>query len=277
MKAILRNRLSGALLRLARQLFQQGERAVDARGALLEALDQRRLLAATGRLGLRERERLARTGRGDREDLLLPGGGRCFEPLRHGFHPPEFKRYGTDAEGNYIAATRWVDDAVQRVRQLVEGANLKRETIFVFGADHGETFGEHGVHGHARNVLSPVVDVPLVVRLPFSLQPPLRVPAQVRNVDIAPTLLDLAGISVPAEDERARRFGAVASGEELLFDRTLDEGENVDLMKYAPSEAAEYRSRLEAHLARGDARVRKSDVRIDPAIAEKLRAMGYLQ
>jgi len=46
------------------------------------------------------------------------------------------------------------------------------------------------VSGHARNVLTPVLWVPLVFRLPFAVRS-LRVETQVRNVDIAPTLLEL--------------------------------------------------------------------------------------
>jgi len=246
--------------------------------------------------------------------------------------PPEFKRYGTDAKGSYIAAARWVDDAVQRVRQAVETKGLQDDTVFVFGADHGEAFGEHGVHGHARNVLTPVVDVPLVLRLPFALESPLRIAGQVRNVDLAPTLLELAGIPAPEsfegsslvplmtgdeaptgrpsyamlgvplfpdasaqsalhardwtyarnaaadpQDPKAWRSRAVAPGKELLFDRTVDAGENVNLAKRAPDEADRHRQRLDAHLARGEIGVRESGVRIDPGIAEKLRAMGYLQ
>ncbi len=75
-----------------------------------------------------------------------------------------------------------------------------RHASLLFGSDHGETFGENGVHGHARNVLTAVVAVPLVIRLPFPVEP-IRVTSQVRNLDIAPTLLDLAGVEVPESFE----------------------------------------------------------------------------
>ena len=247
--------------------------------------------------------------------------------------PPELKRYGEDGRGAYLASIRWVDDALRRVREkLAETGDLER-TVLVFAADHGETFGEHGVHGHARNVLTPVVWVPLVVRWPFAAEP-LRVAAQVRNLDIAPTLLELAGLAVPerfegesvlplvgaaaagapsgdrpsyaalgmplfpdasvqaalsdgrwtfarnapADGEGAGYEGrARAPGAEYLFDRRVDPGENVNLLEIEAGQAERLRAALEAHAAGGSRALVEEGVRIDPAIAERLRAMGYLQ
>jgi arylsulfatase A-like enzyme len=202
----------------------------------------------------------------------------------------------------------------------------------VFAADHGETFGEHGVHGHARNVLTPVVWVPLVLRFPFAVEPAARIETQVRNVDIAPTLLDLAGIPIPEDfegaslvplltgtatepdrssyaglgvplfpdasvqtavsdgnwtyarnatapedDEAAYEDRAVAPGAEYLFDRRVDPGENVNLVARETAETERLRALLDAHLAEGDAGVVEEGVRIDPGIAGRLRAVGYLR
>jgi arylsulfatase A-like enzyme len=187
------------------------------------------------------------------------------------------------------------------------------------------------VHGHARNVLTPVVWTPLVVRLPFPVEP-VRVATQVRNVDVAPTLLDLAGLPIPATfegrsllplvtgaaaepdrptfaalgvplfpdasvqtaasdgawtyarnasapdgDPGAYEARAVAPGAELLFDRRVDPGENVNLVDREPGEARRMRELLERHLAEPPAGVVEKGVRIDPTIAERLRAMGYLR
>ncbi|MCH8924988.1 MAG: sulfatase-like hydrolase/transferase, partial [Proteobacteria bacterium] len=241
------------------------------------------------------------------------------------------KKCGTDNRGAYLAAIRWVDDAVRRVREKLAAAGVLDRTVMIFGADHGETFGEHGVHGHARNVLTPVVWVPLVVRFPFPVEP-VRVATQVRNVDLAPTLLDLAGIAIPpsfegrslvplltgavAEPDRpsyaalgvplfpdasvqstvsdgswtyarnatapeddleAYEGKAVAPGAEFLFDRRVDPGENVNLVAREVADARRMAALLGAHLSEeGDGVVEKG-VRIDPGIADRLRAMGYLR
>ena len=246
--------------------------------------------------------------------------------------PPSFKTFGTDSRGAYLAAIRWVDDAMRRVREKLTAAGYGERTVMVFAADHGETFGEHGVHGHARNVLTPVVWVPLVFRFPFRVEP-VRIATQVRNVDIAPTLLDLAGIpasrgfegaslvplltgvatehdrpsyaglgiplfpdasvqsavsdgawtyarNAPAEEDgenAARRFQPVAPGSEFLFDRRVDPGENVNLVAREPAETGRMRTLLDRHLTEQAAGVVERGVRIDPGIADRLRAMGYLR
>jgi arylsulfatase A-like enzyme len=234
--------------------------------------------------------------------------------------PPEFRTFGTDSAGLYRAAIRWVDEVVGLVLRELERAGLEDDTIVVFAADHGETFGENGVHGHARNVLTAVVNVPLVIRFPFPVQP-VRIPTQVRNLDLAPTLLDLAGIEPPdafegrslvplitgtadepdrtsfaalgiplfpdaavqvavheAEWTFARNLDPEPRRGELLFDRRVDPAENVDLSTLEPTRAAELRTRLDAYLSERPALdVREEGVRIDPEIADRLRAMGYLR
>jgi arylsulfatase A-like enzyme len=235
--------------------------------------------------------------------------------------PPEFKRFGSDAAGAYLAAVAWVDDGIRRVRTALESTGLAGRTAIVFASDHGESLGEHGVQGHARDLRAPVLHVPLVIRFPFPIEP-VRVAAQVRDLDIAPTLLELAGVAVPASFEGesllplitgeaapegresyaalgaplypdsavqaaiaesgwsyARRLAPDArAGEEWLFDRRVDPGENVDLALREPEALSRLRARLDAHLAAPPRPgVAKREVHIDPSIAERLRAMGYLQ
>jgi arylsulfatase A-like enzyme len=245
--------------------------------------------------------------------------------------PPEFRHYGQDTRGAYLAAIRWVDNALARVRRELSAAGLLERTLMVFTSDHGETFGEHGVHGHARNVLTPVVWVPLVLRLPFVIDPPVRVSTQVRGVDVAPTLLALAGLAVPSsfegaslvplitgafaddrpsfaalgeplfpdasvqvalndgswtyarnatasEDESGRFAGrAVRPGAEFLFDRSVDPGENVNLMQLEPVQAGRMSERVDEHMAGAPRGIVDRDIQIDPSIADRLRALGYLQ
>lgn len=233
--------------------------------------------------------------------------------------PQEFHRFGTDARGSYLNAIRWVDDGLSRVEALLEERGMLDDTLLVVSSDHGEAFGENGKVGHAKNVLSTVLQVPLVVRMPVAMTP-VRVTTQVRNLDIAPTLLELLRVPVPASFEGRSLVPAIVGSDrddavdsvaalglplypdasvqislrhgdwtyarnvppdepaELLFDRSIDPGEDVDLSAREPAAVERLRGVLDEHLA-GGARedVRESGVRIDPEIERRLRAMGYLQ
>jgi arylsulfatase A-like enzyme len=232
--------------------------------------------------------------------------------------PSDFKRFGTSSEGAYLAAIAWVDEVVERLRGKLDDAGLLERTILVLASDHGEAFGENGVQGHARNVLTPVLHVPLVIRFPFRIEP-IRVVSQVRNLDIAPTLLDLAGLRPPASFEGRSLLPLLeqpagasdlpsyaslttllyrdamlqesvtdglwtfarntdASGKEFLFDRSVDPGENVSLVEIEKTRAQRMRSLLDGYLAlEPETATVEPDVRIDPALAQKLRALGYLR
>ncbi len=233
--------------------------------------------------------------------------------------PSHFERRERSARGDYEAGIRWVDHVLGQVREKLDDSGYLDTTVLVLTSDHGEAFGENGRHGHARNVLTPVVWVPLVFRFPFPVAA-LRVAEQVRNVDIAPTLLELAGAPVPDSFE-GRSLLALMTGEgddvartsyaalgrplfqdasvqlsltdgdwtyarnvepdpdrsEFLFDRRVDPLENVNLIEHESEQAEQMRERLDAYLAGGNADVREEGVRIDPGIADRLRAMGYLQ
>ena len=237
--------------------------------------------------------------------------------------PNEFKKFGSGERGHYLASIRWVDDALERVRTLIDTAGFRNDTIIVFAADHGETFGENGVVGHARNVLTSVLSVPLVFRLPFELAP-IRVRSQVRNLDIAPTLLELLGVPIPesfegesllplvlaeAQGERgedrvsfaalglplfpdATVQAAVNDGEwtyarnieldpdetEFLYDRQIDPSEDVNLIGREPEQTKRLQALFRAHREVPPVQnVLKSKVSIDPGIAERLKAMGYIE
>jgi arylsulfatase A-like enzyme len=232
--------------------------------------------------------------------------------------PPEFRSFGADREGSYLSAIRWMDDVLERLQERFDRKGLSERMVIVFVSDHGEAFGENRAWGHARNVFTPVLKVPLLIRFPFAVEP-LRVRTQVRNLDVAPTVLQLAGLPVPdsfegesllpliaAPDTAADRpnFAALGApvfkgvveqisvndgswslarnlnedGREFLFDRSVDPLEDANLLELEPAAAERMRAALDAHLAAG-ARpdTRATDVRIEPAIADRLRAMGYLQ
>ena len=102
--------------------------------------------------------------------------------------------FGARIEDSYDASIHWTDRNVAIVVGELERLGLLENTIVVLASDHGEAFREHGVEGHARDLYQEVTRVPFLVMLPFRLDEPLVVEPLVRNVDVFPTILDLAGL-----------------------------------------------------------------------------------
>jgi arylsulfatase A-like enzyme len=93
----------------------------------------------------------------------------------------------------------------------LERLGLRELTALAFLSDHGESWGERyedktAVRGvyymHGATLHEEIVRVPLIVSAPSSLEPRV-VWSQVRTVDLMPTLLELAGVAVPALDGRS--------------------------------------------------------------------------
>jgi arylsulfatase A-like enzyme len=95
---------------------------------------------------------------------------------------------------------------VAALLETLDELDIRDTTAVVLTADHGESWGERfadkaevrGVYQlHGAGLGDEVLHVPLIVSAP-GLDPAV-VPSQVRTVDIAPTVLDLAGLDPPAE------------------------------------------------------------------------------
>ncbi|NIT35908.1 MAG: sulfatase-like hydrolase/transferase [candidate division Zixibacteria bacterium] len=70
-----------------------------------------------------------------------------------------------------------------------------KNTIVVITSDHGEEFLEHGHIDHGKSVYESVTRVPLLISVPGKAPAAVKYPAS--QVDLAPTILRLAGIAIP--------------------------------------------------------------------------------
>lgn len=100
----------------------------------------------------------------------------------------------------YDGEIKWTDHQLGRLFDHLKRLGLWEDTLLVVLADHGEEFQEHQSFHHIRTLYEEVLRVPLLVKLPGgrSVGARLRVPERVRNLDLAPTILDLAGIECPS-------------------------------------------------------------------------------
>jgi arylsulfatase A-like enzyme/Flp pilus assembly protein TadD len=115
-----------------------------------------------------------------------------YDPhLPHNAPAPFAERY---PERPYDAEVAYTDAALG---PLLDAVNDDRTAIIATG-DHGEGLGDHGESSHTLFVYDSTTKVPLIVKAP-GVPAGSRVERQVGSVDIAPTLLELAGISPKAK------------------------------------------------------------------------------
>jgi arylsulfatase A-like enzyme len=189
-----------------------------------------------------------------------------------------------DALQAYLASTSFVDSQVARVLAKLDELHLDENTIIVLTGDHGYQLGEHGLWAK-QTLFEGANHVPLIIAAP-GVKPGSR-SGLAEQVDIYPTLCDLAGLPKPKhlqgrslkpmlDDPSTKgkqvaistmiaphtkqtghslrtdafRYIAWEGGEELLYDLRTDADELHNLAKQpAQAERMErMRQRLAAHL-----------------------------
>jgi arylsulfatase A-like enzyme len=212
----------------------------------------------------------------------------------------------------YDAAVLSWDREVEATVEALEAAGELEDTLVVLTADHGELLGEGGRYGHPPVLDQPLLRVPLVF-LGGSVEPG-RSGARVGLVDLAPTLLRLAGVGVPdacwgralfdadgtlavedrdrtqfceTGDDDADAICAVGGDHKLAHDRTggdyepftLDSAELTETSvtgEDGDGAVADLREALADHEERAAA-ARVDAARVDEeALREDLAALGYL-
>jgi arylsulfatase A-like enzyme len=106
----------------------------------------------------------------------------------------------TDYLKDYYATLSPVDDSLGRIMEYLKRNDLEENTMVVFYSDNGYLIGDHGLIDK-RNAYEGSVKVPMVVYAPGLIPAGVTNPARVRNLDLAPTFLDVAGVEPPAHFE----------------------------------------------------------------------------
>jgi arylsulfatase A-like enzyme/Flp pilus assembly protein TadD len=212
--------------------------------------------------------------------------------------------------------------AVDRlVSRLIDAAAAN--TLIVVAADHGEALGDHGEATHGVFLYESTLHVPLVVRFADGTGTGARVAARVRLTDVAPTILEAVGVSVPGAVQgeslktlaaagaaglvdrpvysetayprqafgwsplaswRSDRFLFVKAPRRELYDLVADPSASHDLAATRARVADGMDGELAAFLrsgagrSGGSGRSRGSGASetVDPALAERLAALGYV-
>jgi N-acetylglucosamine-6-sulfatase len=97
---------------------------------------------------------------------------------------------------NYLRAMLAVDKSTGDVRACLEEIGALDNTVIVFGSDNGFFLGAHQ-RGDKRLMYEESLRIPLIVWYPNWIKPGSTKDEMVLNIDVAPTLIELAGGAVP--------------------------------------------------------------------------------
>lgn len=99
---------------------------------------------------------------------------------------------------NYFKVLAGVDDNVVRLLKHLDDLGIAENTAVLYLSDNGYFLGEHGI-GDKRAAYEESLRIPFLLRFPALQKAPVVSNELVLNLDLAPTLLDFAGVPVPVE------------------------------------------------------------------------------
>ena len=125
---------------------------------------------------------------------------------------------GVVTDADYVSALydqeiRHQDDGLRAVVEAIDEAGLAEQTLIIILGDHGESLTEHGIFFEHYGLYDATLHVPMIMRLPGQLPAGVRLPRMLQHIDIAPTVLEAAGLPVPKAMD-GKSFWKLAAGQE---------------------------------------------------------------
>jgi len=132
-------------------------------------------------------------------EIFPPGPGRHL--YANGPPDPSFTVADlTTMKALYSAEIRFLDDGLRELVTELDHRSEPENTLIVITADHGEELLDHGGLGHGKTVELEQLRIPLILGGgAIKAWAGTRVEDPVRNLDLAPTLVELAGLEIPTE------------------------------------------------------------------------------
>lgn len=97
----------------------------------------------------------------------------------------------------YEGEIKTADAGIKQLYGELQKNGFLENSVIIITSDHGEEFLEHGQVEHGKNFYPETYEVPLIFHAPGRLPAGKRISNQVRLIDIAPTIFELANIRVP--------------------------------------------------------------------------------
>ena len=124
------------------------------------------------------------------------------QPVPNMTVPPPYRTnvatIGDTTIRNYHRCITAMDVGVGRILDRLDQLGIATNTLIIFIGDNGFYLGEHGL-GDKRSLYEASIRVPVIVRYPRLITQAAVRDELVLNIDIAPTLLDIAKVAIPPE------------------------------------------------------------------------------
>jgi len=102
-----------------------------------------------------------------------------------------------DLYHQYCETLHSLDENLGRMLSYLDESGLGQSTLVVYMGDNGFALGEHGFYDK-RDAFEESIRIPMLAYAPGWIQPGTQVTPMVQNIDLAPTLLEAAGVPVPS-------------------------------------------------------------------------------
>ncbi len=225
--------------------------------------------------------------------------------------PPPFA--ARHAASRYDGEVAYTDAAVAKLLAALRARKLYDDALIVVVADHGESLGAHGEDTHGVFLYDETLHVPLVLKLPKNQMAGRRIAGRVRLVDVAPSLLEAAGLPVPPamqgqslvrvarttpnadqpavalsdsprldfgwsalESWRAGKYLLIRAPTPELYDLSADPGATRNLSQSSKAVFDTLAAQLESFDRRVLGGASSQETRLSPSELQKLASLGYV-
>ena len=128
---------------------------------------------------------------------------------------------------DYARTLAAVDESFGRIREILDRQGKLDNTVIIYAGDNGYLQGEHGGLWDKRTAYDPSIRIPLLIRYPEAFAPGEICEELALNLDVAPTILGLAGLT-PPEVMPGLDLAAMARGkatrESFLYEYFAEQG-----------------------------------------------------
>ncbi|MBU1877362.1 MAG: sulfatase-like hydrolase/transferase, partial [Chloroflexi bacterium] len=214
----------------------------------------------------------------------------------------------------YDGEIRYFDQQFGNLVAALKRLGLYDDALIILTSDHGEEFLEHDGWAHGKTLYQEVTNIPLIIKYPGGAGAGMTDAGMARSVDIATTILDVAGIPAPSimegvslrqppdaparsqlslsttcqkgwsmavRDSRYKLIEIIDGNPRgramtQLYDLVADPGETVNLAETHPDVLARLRATLSQMMALSEqAAVGSQEAVLDAEFQERLHQLGY--